>query len=827
MNLLRKFLAVGLLLAATSALAVPAMRVKRTLKLSDGTLRTVQLCGDENMHFFLDEDNNAYADDGQGRLVRRDRQALVRQWKERLSQRNAHRIQKARERGMLDRVERSATDGRLGSLHRAKWGAEQNPVSGKKKGLVILVNFSDKKMATTHGQDFFNGYFNTVGFSEEGCKGSVHDYFQECSYGKFDLSFDVIGPVTVSKNMAYYGTNEYGADKYPGEMVSEACRLADAQGVDFSQYDWDNDGMVDQVFVLYAGYGESMGAPENTIWPHEATLTDCQPWGDGKGPIKFDGVTVDTYAVSCELLGSTGKSIAGIGTACHEFSHCMCLPDLYDPEGTFYGMDYWDLMDYGAYSGDNYGDCPTAFTSYERMYCGWLTPTELTQPTIISDMKALVDAPAAYIIYNEANRNEYYLLENRQQRGFNRYDPAHGMLVLHVNFSADTWVNNTVNATSQQCMTIIPADNILSQQTNSGDTWPGMSRNTSLTDTSKPAATLYTPNTDGRKLMGHGIEDIAEANGLISFTYDGGVKLEVPTALSATAVTSNGFTANWNPVTGVKGYEIQLTSTDLRDNSYPISSIALVEEDFSLCNNGTEKNGTVDISPNIDQYMHMAGWETKNAYTTPRDEMRIGNGKTSGGHIISPWLKSPSKTVTVAFTIRSYSTDQEPVYLTLAEGEETPQAVARIPVTKEPTLYVLTVTFDYEDWWFALDCDARFYVCSMNAYEGHVTEEQVEAGVISQMLTQTQLFQTADKSYAFTGLSSDKSYTYKVRAFTDNAHSAWSNEIKVELPLGTGIASPEDVQSALPRYTDLQGRVLDAAPRKGIYIKDGRKLIAR
>lgn len=820
-------MAAGLLLAATAAMAIPAMRVKRTLKLSDGSLRTVQLCGDENMHFYLDENNNAYSDDGQGRLVRRDRQAIIRQWTERLQQRNAHRIKRAQERGMLNRVKRSSTDGRLGTQHRAQWGAEQNPVSGKKKGLVILVNFSDKKMSASHSQDFFNGYFNTTGFAKEGSKGSVHDYFLESSYGQFDLTFDVIGPVTVSKNMAYYGTNEYGADMHPGEMVTEVCRLADAKGVDFSQYDWDKDGMVDQVFVLYAGYGESMGAPENTIWPHEATLTDCQPWGDGNGPVKFDGVTVDTYAVSCELFGSTGTTVAGIGTACHEFSHCMCLPDLYDPQGTYYGMDAWDLMDYGAYCGDSFGDCPTAYTSYERMYCGWLTPTELTQPTIINDMKSLDDAPEAYVIYNEANRNEYYILENRQQKGFNKYAPAHGMLVLHVDFNSDAWINNTVNASARQCMTIIPADNTLSQPTNSGDTWPGKSKNTALTDTSKPAAILNTPNTDGRKLMGHSIEEISEANGLISFVYDGGITLDVPVANPASAISADGFTANWTSVSEALGYEIQLTSTDLSENSYPLSAIVLMEEDFSNCNNGTEKNGTEDISPNIDLYTHMSGWEAKNIYTTPRDEIRIGNSKLSGGHIISPWLKSPSKTVTIAFTIRSYSSDTEPVYLTLAEGEETPQTVARIPVTKEPTLYVVTVTFDYEDWWFALNCDARCYVCSMNAYEGHVTEEQVEAGTITQMLSEVQLFKTTGNSYVFTGLSADKAYSYKVRALSDKAHSDWSNEISVELPASTGILRPEEMQPAFRSYYDLQGRQLNEAPRQGIYIRDGKKIHAK
>lgn len=827
MKLLKNILTAGLLLAATAAMATPAMRVKRTLKLSDGSIRTVLLYGDENMHFYLDADNNAYTDDAQGRLVKGDRQALLREWNERLQRRNAHRLQRAQQRGMTSHVTSPTRGSRLEGQFRAQWGAESNPIAGQKKGLVILVNFSDQQMSATHGQQFFDGYFNTVGFSTEGCKGSVHDYFLESSYGQFDLTFDVIGPVTVSKPMAYYGANQYGADMYPAEMVSEACRLADEQGVDFSRYDWDGDGMVDQVFVLYAGYGESMGAPANTIWPHESTLSDCQPYGDGNGPITFDGVTVDTYAVSCELFGSSGTNVAGIGTACHEFSHCMCLPDIYDTQGVNYGMDAWDLMDYGAYNGDHFGDCPAAYTSYERMYCGWLTPTELSAPTLVSGMKAIGDAPEAYIIYNEANRNEYYLLENRQQRGFNEYDPAHGMLVLHVDFDAQAWTDNTVNySSSRQRMTIIPADGTLSQQTNAGDTWPGKTNNTALTDTSHPAATLNAPNADGRRLMGHSIEEIAETDGLISFTFDGGIQLDVPTAAEATDITAEGFTANWSPAAGATGYEIQLTATDLQECSHPLSSIAIMEEDFSLCNNGTDKNGTEDISFNMDKYTHMPGWEGSNIYTTPRDEVRIGSSGPTGGLLISPYLTTESKTVTVDVTVRSYSSDTAPVYLIMGEGEEMAQPVASIPVSKEPTRVVITVTLDYNDWWFALRCDERCYVSAMNAYEGHVTEEQVEAGFIDQQLTEVQTFETTDNFYTFTDLTPDKTYAYKVRTLADKSHSAWSNTIDVTLPGSTGIRSLDEVRPTRPTYYDFQGRRL-STHHHGLYIGDGKKILAR
>ena len=823
-NWFNKLLTGAMLMLSTTAMAIPAMRVKRNITLSDGTQKTVMLCGDENMHFFLDADDNAYIQDSEGRYIKRDKRAITQLWGEKLQASNARRLKRAEERGMLRNVEFTAN--RQG-MHRAQWGAEQNPVSGEKKGLVILVNFSDKKMNAKHSQAFYDGYFNTEGFSEEGCKGSVHDYFKESSYGQFDLTFDVIGPVTVSKNMAYYGQNEYGADMYPGQMVTEACKLADAQGVDFSKYDWDNDGMVDQVYVLYAGYGESMGAPANTIWPHEATLTDCKPYGDGNGAFKLDGVTIDTYAVSCELFGYQGTQVAGIGTACHEFSHCMCLPDLYDIEEKYFGMGAWDLMDFGAYGGENYGDCPTAFTSYERMYCGWLTPKVLESPTIISNMKSLHDSPEAYIIYNEGNKNEYYMLENRQKQGFNRYDPAQGMLVLHVDFDEKSWTDNTVNSTARQRMSIIPADNKLSTDNTYADTWPGTTRNTALTNTSKPAATLNSPNSDGSRLMNHSIEDITEANGLISFTFDGGVTIPVPVGTGATDVKSNSFTANWSKVNEALKYEIFLTSTDLKDNSYPISEVAIMEEDFHKCNNGTEKNGTLDFSAQIDNYTIMPGWEGKNLYTTPRNEIRIGSSSTNGGYIISPWLKTTTGTVTVTFTVRSYSTDMQPVYLTMCEGDNQPETIGRVSLGKEATQYALTVTLDDEEWWFALDCDARCYVSEMSAYEGHITDEQLETGMVSLQRTNTEIFETTGQSYTFNNLSADKAYSYKVRAIAEKGHSNWSNEIGVTLPVATAIDElAEDHTTTLSSPVfDLQGRNIKRTPNHGIYIKNGRKIV--
>ena len=825
-----KILAACLLMISATAMAVPAKRMKKTIILADGTKKEVVLVGDENMHYYQDAENNAYTRNAEGVYVKRDKELLQSKWQERLATRNKHRMDRAVARGM-NLTPKMARENNV--RRRAQWGAEQNPISGQKKGLVILVNFPDLKIDSEHGQEFYNGFFNEEGFNKGGNSGSVHDYFYECSYGDFDLTFDVYGPVTVSKSYTYYGQNDADDnDMYVGELAAEACNLLNDMGVDFSKYDWDKDDVVDQVFLIYAGYGEHAGGAENTIWPHECTLSELAKYGDGPGALTLGGIKIDTYAMTSELDGYEGNIPAGIGTACHEFSHCMCLPDFYDTVGNRYGMDEWDLMDYGSYSGPISGGCPAPYTSYERMYCGWLNPVELNDRCQIIDMKSLYDEDrVAYVIYNKKNQNEYYLLENRQDDGFGAYNPAHGLLVLHVYFDSDVWAQNTVNGSATQRMTIIPADGRLSRATNSADTYPGTTGNTALTDTSSPAATLYTANVDGRKFMGKPIEDIEESDGKISFAFNGGVIIDIPVATEATDISLEGFTANWMPVEGATGYKVQLTATDLVAQEFSLADLTLMEENFSGFKKGTS-DGSKDIGESLDAYTKMPGWEGYKLYTTANEEVKMGTG-SSEGYIFSPWLTSESGEVTLVFTVRKYKNDTEPVYLYTGSGE-TPEAIDEIELTSEPVRHVVTTTVEDGKWYWGLYCEKRCYISEMCAYEGEVTEEQIASGTVSRLNSETSFVITDGTSYQFTGLSPKQKYTYCVRTIASNGQSKWSNIVDVVLNNETSLN--EELRAKNEEYADavydLSGRkvnsqfsILNSQLKKGVYIVNGKKVV--
>lgn len=470
-----------LVLCTMSATAIPAKRgTWKTIILEDGTFVRAELCGDEYAHFWRTAEGDAYMQkNGSELFVKTTIEAI-----------NATAVE----------MKRMNSERRMKRAAKRNVGTPSTVNSGSHKGLIILVQFQNLKFKTGHDNAYYNNVANTVGFTNsEGYRGSVHDYFLSQSDGRFDLTFDVAGPYTLPHNYEYYGEDGTSKDIHAYEMITEACRAAD-KDVDFSKYDWDGDGEVEQVYVLFAGNGQAGGGDTNTIWPHEFVL---QP------SITLDNTRLYTYACGSELVHSRP---GGIGTFCHEFSHCLGIPDMYDTDYSgAYGMGSWSPMDQGSYNGNSM--LPANYTSYERMFSGWQQPKELTGEVEINGMKALGNGGDTYIIYNKSNRNEYYMLENRQQAGWDAALPASGLVILHVDYNWYSWATNNVNNDpSHQRCAVFHADNSSNE---AGVPYPYRTNN-KLTDTSVPAATLFNSN-NGRRFMNYPITEIAQADGLISF----------------------------------------------------------------------------------------------------------------------------------------------------------------------------------------------------------------------------------------------------------------------------------------------------------------------
>lgn len=555
---LKLFLNILFAFSVLCAKAVPARPGSFEMRQPDGSVITVTLHGDEHFHYYLTADGLPLLPGGDGCL----RYVTFEGARAEVSDVKAHDLlsRSAEERAFVAGIDAEAVMGGLKRMRaeslvsrvQAKSGLSDMmtdyPTTGSPKALILLVEFSDVKFSTSNAGEEFTKLMTEPGYSYNGATGSALDYFTDNSNGKFTPEFVVCGPVTLPKEMAYYGAptaNMY--DARPGEMVADGCRILDeTTDIDFSQFDNDGDGVVDNVFVFYAGYGQNSGADVNTIWPHAANILTYY-----NIRLELDGVQVGNYACTNELQGNSGEVRTGIGTFCHEFSHVLGLPDLYPTDNsTGFTPGPFELMDTGPYN--NNGNTPPNMSAFDRMLLRWLNPRELTGPETVSLDDITSDQ--AYLIKTIAD-NEYYLFENRQQRGWDAYIPGHGMLVWHIDYDATVWQNNQVNnSPSHQRVDLVEADNMPTDITRSGDPFPGVNNVTAFTNETTPAMTSWTS-----VKIDMPVTDIREQDGVMSFKVaGGGDRIEPVTAHEAEEVTPTSFRALWEGRVTVNKYEVDL-----------------------------------------------------------------------------------------------------------------------------------------------------------------------------------------------------------------------------------------------------------------------------
>lgn len=373
------------------------------------------------------------------------------------------------------------------------------PSTGAQNFLVLMVEFQD--LSFTNSVTDFDNLMNQ---SNYGGIGSFKDFYFENSNGKLTINTLVDGIYQATNNHDYYGQNDGGGDDMNvGELVSELILGADAY-IDFSQFDNDGDGVVDAVYVIYAGTGEASSGNPNDIWPHASSIT----------PISVDGVSVEKYACSNELAGT---SMVGIGTICHEFGHSLGLPDYYDTDyagsgGEAEGTGTWDCMAGGAYNGNEAS--PANHNPVSKELLGW------QYPEIIDANGSYILPPAtqdtiAFLI-EASSANEGFYLENRQWESFDYELQGHGMLIYHCDFDfvLDHLDANDINVDpSHQGFDIEEADDEISDET--GDTYPGTTSNTTFTDNTYPNSVLWSGSN-----LGYPIVNIVENSTTDDIEFD-------------------------------------------------------------------------------------------------------------------------------------------------------------------------------------------------------------------------------------------------------------------------------------------------------------------
>lgn len=479
---IKRFIAATILvLLAVVARAVPARPVTQDITLTDGSIvENVVLAGDEFFHYWLAPDGTRYQKTEEGFVA--------------LSESNSQQaIRRA--------VARKAAAEETRAIRRTQ------TLNIAPRGLLILVNFSDKSFRSENTQAEMDTMLNGQNYHYDISIGSARKYFYDQSNGSYNPHFDVVGPITLPKAMSYYGgngTSGDGGDLKLGDMVLHACSIASGlPDVDLANYDNNNDGEVDFVYLIYAGYGEADGGSENTIWPASWDMQSAVQKGytslssrATKSSYTYDGKAIGAFAYSPELnyynsvlyptrsFTSTNPMRNGIGTFCHEFSHVIGLPDYYD---TDYGTNYdnyltpgdWSLMDGGSYNGD--GQVPPAYSIFDKYYVKWADPDVLNEPANVSlsageGRQLTSDGVKAPV----TQQTTIYYLENRQKTHWDSYLPGHGMLVWKILYNSSKWDNNTPNNTANQpCVSVVTATGSHSTG-EASDTYPGTRKVTSV-----------------------------------------------------------------------------------------------------------------------------------------------------------------------------------------------------------------------------------------------------------------------------------------------------------------------------------------------------------
>ena len=543
------------LMAMFRASAVPAYPYPVTVTQPDGTTLVIQGHGDEFYHFTTTADGYTIVKNAAGYYVYAQLQNNRLTPTERIARNQAERT--ANDVSFLEAtgkmlIEKANNEGAR-KARRKVATKESDSYYKNFRGLVILINFSDRKFSRSDAHSVYEHMFNDENYkgytNENGTKnsygsmfiGGVRDYFAQNSMGKFAPQFDVVGPVDVDMK----STEVNGTDKAWVVFAQAIANLSST--VDFSKYDADGDGLVDMMYFIVAGYGANYSGNSGAyLWPHKWSLEYVSV------PM-YNGKRMGKYACSVELYGweSNQQTILdGIGTVCHEFSHVLGLPDEYDTDYEAGGQSHdpgaWSVMAGGSYS--QFGRLPVGYSAFQRYASGFLTPKVITSTGKL-ELKPMQENNEAHMLKTPVD-NEFFLLENRQQTGWDAMLPGHGMLVFRVDSTnLEVWESNKVNATpSHNYYELLRAGNSTSGA-QASDPFPGTSNIMTLNNSTTPSLCTWngTYNT-------FGLTEITETNGVINFTVnkEGNVEMlvedfETMGSTSATGSTNvRGRFCSWN-----------------------------------------------------------------------------------------------------------------------------------------------------------------------------------------------------------------------------------------------------------------------------------------
>ncbi|MCR5312287.1 MAG: M6 family metalloprotease domain-containing protein [Bacteroidaceae bacterium] len=762
------------LLYSFDVFAIPAWPGVHQFRKSDGTLFRYKLVGDENFHVMQSLDDGCFYVFGPDSSI-------------------------------VEITSDQYTNGRKEARGRVCNNASQRRSSslsiGKKRGLVVLVEFADVAFNEKYTNEVFDGLMNEDGYNQYGATGSAGQFFRDQSLGVFDPQFDIVGPVTLSHDAKYYGENVslgfVSQDGKPEQMVIEACKLVDEKcGVDFSQYDNDNDGSVDFVYFIYAGYGENYTSNSEHIWPHQSYIEN---FGYS---LELDGKKINRYACSCELKYAAGDQLEGIGTFCHEFSHVLGLADLYNTESSASCVSVWSIMESGCYN--NESRTPCGYSAHEMSLLGWLEFTELEEAKLGYELPELSGSHKAFRV-STRNENEFFVLENRQQKGWDAYMPCTGMMITHIDYDEASWSNNTLNNDSSHPRYHVVAADGTWASTHEGDLFPGSTGNTSFTDTTYPNSLTWDGEETGKAITG-----IREVDDMVLFDFQQ-KKLSTPIVYDAEDVTSSSFVVTWDAVENAQSYTLTVVE-DLPDDENPL----LLNENFNKMNIGDYPEADVnDISSSLGDYMNCEGWRGNDVYQCG-GMCRVGCYGVSGA-LISPAINlSNADKYTLAFRACAFTGKSANMYVVLydsvAESQvakfsykvKTAEQYFRIPIDAISDRVSVSFLSNHE----------RVYIDDLKLIVGDADSLTIANADAPKYV----FFGITDNRYEVTGMNSSHTFHYYLQAIIGDAifDSDLSDTLSVTLM--------DDATFITPQMSVLKDDVRDYNTNVAVYNLNGERV---
>ncbi len=643
------------------------------------------------------------------------------------------------------------------------------PSEGTAKGLVLLVEYSDVKFDPNHTNAVFDKQINQANYSENGCTGSVRDYFVDQSHGVFEPSFDVVGPITLPNPMSYYGRNgNDGNDVAPANMVLDACEIANkSYNINFKDYDNSNSGYVDLIYVIYAGYAEAQGGPSTSIWPHAWDVRAIKN-------IQLDGVTLASYACSSELSGNRGSNLDGIGTVAHEFSHCLGLPDTYDVNysGNF-GMGSWDIMCGGSYN--NGSKTPAGYSAYEKASIGWIDITELKHSGEIT-LQSIESSKDAYSITNPSNPNEQYIFENRQPVKWDKYLPSRGLMITHIDYDERAWAYNQVNTGIDQRWTIVPADNVQSNYSQIDDLYPNSQGNNAFYSKSTPSTEFY-----DRTFPNVSFTDIQLKGNLITFDFTN-LTPTPPTNIQCEESDDNSLTLQWDVVENATEYEVRYQETYL--------STTIFNEDFSKMSAGSyDSPNTINIGSRLNNYLNNSGFRGANIYQAG-GACRIGTNSKSGylrSHIIPG--KNHNNSSTISFSYKSFNKTNSPGKVVVSYDDFGLDIYSSTELPNNSS----NIEIEYSD--ILTPSDNRdYYITIISTTDLTIDNLRLEYNsekIPNNSDTWTSTGYTSDNLLTIERLLPNTEYRLQVRSINNNLFSEWSESFNFATKVKSSIEEAE------------------------------------